>query len=365
MHFSVSTALLVTLAAIHLTIAAPAPTPSPGPSQMTSHWHGWDRIDRLFVFGASYASTGFKWNEDPQPSPELPLGNTKRGGTASNGPNFIAYLTTTFNTSKVQTYNFAYPGAQVDHDATNSSSGNDMRQQVADGFLPSYSPKLRKPDLEWDGSKSLFISFFGINDILTYYQRQDTTTVATRVMDAYASHLDTLYRAGARNFLLMNVPPLDLAPWFITGETRSGHGDHLTASERASHRAKVKSVTKDYNSRFPSVAADFEASHPEATVFWYDTYGLFTSLQTEPQVLSSYTDQYNLPNQITNLTDSCEFYTKEGMDYLGSDDYRDERCGGSVGEYFWLNGLHVTWSVHKIMAGRIAQGLRGGSDGGS
>ncbi|KAI4167424.1 MAG: hypothetical protein LQ343_007219 [Gyalolechia ehrenbergii] len=366
MHFSSFTAPFFTTLAIffHSSIGAPAPTPSPDPSPITSHWPGWDEIDKLFVFGASYTSTGFDWIKHPLPSPELPLGNTRRGSTSSNGPNFITYLTTTFNASSLQTYNFAFPGAQVDHTATKRGPSNDMRQQVLNGFLPSYTHKLHEPFADWEGSRSLFVSFFGINDILTYYKRPDPEPVTTRIMDAYATHLDTLYAAGARNFLLLNTPPLALAPYFNSGETASGHGDRLTTPHRASDRATVKTVTDDYNSRFPSLVADFQSSHPEATVFWYDTHALFTSLQCRPETLSEYTEEYRLPGRVTNLTQSCKYYTKKGLDYLGSDDYRDERCGGSVGSYFWLNGLHVTWSVHKILAGRIAEGLWKGADGG-
>ncbi|KAI4188745.1 MAG: hypothetical protein L6R41_001935 [Letrouitia leprolyta] len=363
------------------TIGAPAPMPSPQTNPLpVTGWPGWNKIEKLFVFGASYTTTGFNWLQDPLPSPDLPLGNSIRGRTSSNGPNFITYLTTTFNASKVQTYNFAFPGAQVDHFATNPASvvksGNDMRLQVNNGFVATYTPKLHAPFAQWDGSTSLFISFFGINDILAYYKRADTAPVTSAIMDAYATHLDTLYATGARSFLLLNSPPIDLAPYFNTGETVSGHGDRLTASQRASDRARAKTATEGYNSRFPSLVRDFQASHPDAMVFWYDTHSLFTSLLSggggggNNNELSTYTQAYSLPDPITNLQGSCEYYTVPNTpggtaheDYLGEDDAVDYRCEGSVGSYFWLNGLHVTWSVHKILAGRIAEGLWGGVGG--
>ncbi|KAL8707203.1 MAG: hypothetical protein Q9225_007804, partial [Loekoesia sp. 1 TL-2023] len=312
--------LFTTLSTFRPSSAAPAPflaTAAPVP-RSSNHWPGWDHIDKLFVFGASYTSTGFNWLKEPSPSPQNPLGNSIRGTTSSNGPNFITYLTTTFNASKLQTYNFAYPGAEVDHTATSAKPlsnseinkpGNDMRQQVNNGFIPSYTYKLHKPYAEWEGSKSLFISFFGINDVLSYYKRQETTTVTDRVMASYATNLDTLYEAGARNFLLLSTPPLDISPYFTHGETPSGNGDHLTSSQRQSDREKIKKAVEDYNSRFPSLVEGFRSSHPEATVFWYDTHSLFSDMQEQPYLTLSYTTKYIL-QPIRNMTDSCQWYTQ-------------------------------------------------------
>ncbi|KAL8935479.1 MAG: hypothetical protein Q9216_005407, partial [Gyalolechia sp. 2 TL-2023] len=276
--------------------------PSPDPNPITSYWSGWENIEKLFVFGASYTGTGFNWIQNPQPSPELPLGNTRRGTTSSNGPNYISYLTTTFNASALQTYNFAFAGAQVDHLATDTGPGpdepgNDMRQQVTNGFLPTYTDKIRQPYTEWETSSSLFISFFGINDILSYYRRQDAESVAARIMDAYATHLSTLYDQGARNFLLFNVPPLDSAPYFNTGETRSGHNDtRTTPAQRRLHRDTVRTVVQDFNARIPSsLIPSFEATYPDAKVFWYDTHALFTTLQSDPEILDACIAEYELP----------------------------------------------------------------------
>lgn len=342
MHFPTHPVLFFAATATFFqrTIGAPAPRPQSDVNPLPVGWPGWNNIEKLFVFGASYTTTGFDWLHGSAPSPDNPLGNDVRGRTSSNGPNFITYLTTTFNASKVLTYNFAFPGAEVDHYATNPTSavrfGNDMRWEVNNGFIPSYTPQQHAPFAEWEGRSSLFISFFGINDILNYFRRPgDTSSVTTAVMDAYATHLEELYATGARNFLLLNSPPIAQAPFFNTGETVSGHNDHLTDDARASDRQKVQVVTEDYNSRFPSLVSSFQSSHPDATIFWYDTHGLFTSLLSSSSSgsnnqLATYTQAYNLPDAISNLDGSCEFYTQpsspggtDHVDYLGSDDAFD------------------------------------------
>ncbi|KAI4144258.1 MAG: hypothetical protein L6R39_004266, partial [Caloplaca ligustica] len=295
-HISRSFILFASLASIKPSIAAPAPAVSapatdiPGSS---THWPGWDHMDKLFVFGASYTSTGFNWLEQPSPSPATPLGNHNRGTTSSNGPNFIEYLTTTFNASKLQTYNFAYPGAQIDVHASDpklprpkkDKGANDMVHQVNNGFIPSYTSKLHKPYTSWDGERSLFISFFGINDILAYFRVQPPTaasTIADNIISSYSTQLDTLYGAGARHFLLLNAPPLDQAPYFTHGETTSGSGDRLSKPQREKDRASVAAAVAAYNGRFPALVAAFRERHPDATVFWHDLHALVTEMQAQP-----------------------------------------------------------------------------------
>ncbi|KAL9052485.1 MAG: hypothetical protein Q9206_004301, partial [Seirophora lacunosa] len=329
-----TTILLSSLIAIRFSTAAPAPS---------SQWRGWEQIDRIFVFGASYAATGYNWLEEPVPSPQHPLGNSNRCKTSSNGPNLATYLTTTFNASKILTYNFAFPGASIDERATHPElpqtdkdgkkiSRNDLVGQIDGAFIPHYTPNQKEaPKTVWSGDASLFISFFGINDILSSY-RDHSTATTDRIMASYAASLDRLYAHGARNFLLLNIPPMPDAPYFKTGETASGHGDDgLTPSARADDRRNVAPAVADLNSRFPALAAAFQQRHPDATLWYYDTHALFARMMAQPAVTLRYTAAYGL-QPIRELHDSCEFYTKkdpEGkgngyLEFLGEVDYRDE-----------------------------------------
>ncbi|KAI4119894.1 MAG: hypothetical protein LQ345_000152 [Seirophora villosa] len=153
--------------------------------QVGKVWPGWQGIDYLFTFGDSFTSTSFNIN-GPQPSPENPLGNPPYpGATSANGPNYVDFLTTTYNRSFIRTFNLGYGGATINPSLVGSPYGlivQSFRQQVQEEFLPTYATN---SGVEWSGSNSLFTVFFGIND---------------------------LYAAGARNFLFMNVPPIDRSP---------------------------------------------------------------------------------------------------------------------------------------------------------
>ncbi|KAL8687271.1 MAG: hypothetical protein Q9218_006510 [Villophora microphyllina] len=365
---------LVTLSALDLSIAAPKPNPQTYEAQSTTKaWSGWPNIDKLFVFGASYAGTGFNWlPPNPAPSPSNPLGNSVRGGTSSNGPNFVTYLTTTFNASFIETYNFAFAGAKVSNTATSSTpyaknpgGQNDMVAQVTNGFIPSYTSEAgHEPYANWTADSTLFISFFGINDILAIYAKGDVST-SIPIFQAYSQNLEDLYTAGARNFLILNTPPMELMPVFSNGFGASDWQIPIVAN----NNSLVQQAVQDFNGQIPALVSSFQSKHPDTTVFTYDVHSLLRQMLSGTSAANALTSQYGL-EPLENLQTACPFYTqykpgtRQPVDYLGQDDYNDSRCNGSVGTYFWLNGIHVTWPVHKVMAGTIVQELEGQSNGG-
>lgn len=123
--------------------------------------------------GDSYTSTNFTVLGD-LPSSENPLGNPPYPGiTSSNGPNYIDFLTTTYNESFIQTINLAYGGATIDDALVPSRYGpavQSFRQQVFSEFKNYY---IENGNIRWDSSNSLFIIFFGINDVIDSFAEQN------------------------------------------------------------------------------------------------------------------------------------------------------------------------------------------------
>lgn len=115
--------------------------------------------------GDSYTSTNFSIH-GAQPDPSNPLGNPAYpGATSADGPNYVDFLTTTYNQSYIQTYNFGYGGSTIDPALVQSGFGptvQSFEQQVNDEFLPNY---VDNSDVPWASSDSLFSVFFGINDV--------------------------------------------------------------------------------------------------------------------------------------------------------------------------------------------------------
>lgn len=75
-------------------------------------------------------------------------------------------MTTTYNESLIETYDFAYGGATIDEAVVGSIFGpyvQSFKDQVNRLFQPKY---INNPTVRWTGSNSLFMVFFGINDAI-------------------------------------------------------------------------------------------------------------------------------------------------------------------------------------------------------
>lgn len=155
--------------------------------------------------GDSYTSTSFNIN-GPQPSVENPLGNPPYpGATSANGPNYVDFLTTTYNRSFIRTFNLGYGGATIDPSLVGSPYGlivQSFRQQVQEEFVPTYATN---SGVEWTGSNSLFTVFFGINDvILSYGQRNSTLNFL--LIKSYENYVQKVHiMLGNRQLLIVNL----------------------------------------------------------------------------------------------------------------------------------------------------------------
>lgn len=131
---------------------------SPHPPVKHAHYPGWQKIKHLFIFGDSYTTTGFN-TSGPQPSVANPLGNPAFPGyTSSNGPNWVDFLTLTYNKTFVETVNLAYGGATVDSAlvAPYLPTVLSLKEQVEEEFLPTYSKKPKFFD--WKSDDTIFAS---------------------------------------------------------------------------------------------------------------------------------------------------------------------------------------------------------------
>lgn len=255
-----------------------------------SSWSGWSNIEQLFVFGDSYTQTGFD-PKSTQPNPSNPIGNPPYPGyTSSNGPNWVDFLTTTYNQSQILTYNLAYGGATVDSAlvAPYQPTVISMRNQVQTQFLPVYgSPPASAP---WTAESSLFAFWIGINDVGNSWYLNNTT-LYDAIFSVYSDLLDQIYASGARNFLFLNVPPVNLSP-LILNQNDNGYASEYEGKTIA-----------DWNQRVAFMAGAFEANHIGVTAFIYDTNALFTKVIKDPKSVEQ-TSVY------MNVTGFCAAYQK-------------------------------------------------------
>jgi len=314
--------------------AAPAHHTHHEACKASSAWPGWSGIKHAFIFGDSYTTTGFNVSLT-QPTPTNPLGNpTYPGNTASNGPNWVDYLTVKYNASTVLTYNLAYGGATIDSAlvAPYLPTVSSVAQQVENEFFPTYAAQ--SPAAVWTSSDTLFAIFDGINDVGNSYLK-NTTATDNAVFDVYRGLVDELYQAGARNFAFLNVPPVDRSPLTTADSVLDQSTEHVDISK--------------WNNDLINMAQSLKTDNPDVNVFTIDTNKYFTEVLNNPASFPQ-TALYK------NTTAYCDAYENG----TPTPDFFNATCGIPVNQYFWLNSLHPTYPMHDVLAQQVALQLTAG-----
>jgi phospholipase/lecithinase/hemolysin len=268
-----------------------------------------------------------------QPNATDPLGNPAYPGyTATNGPNWVDWLTVKYNESLIETVNLAYGGATVDSALVTPYLPTvlSLKAQIQTEFLPLYAADEVLP---WKSLDTLFGIFIGINDVGNSYGSLNLSVDLNGLIFAeYASLVEQLYSAGAKNFLFLNVPPVDRSP--------------LTTAQGANASALEAKDIAYFNSQVSVLATNLTTTHKDATAFVFDTNTLFTQVLDDPQRFPE-TALYK------NTTNYCVGYENG----TPTEDYFNATCGIPVNEYFWLNSLHPTYPMMDRLANNISQEL--------
>ena len=166
--------------------------------------------------GDSYSGTGFD-SSGPHPSPGNPFGNPDYPGHTTAGlgqVNWIDILVHDRAPANTLCYNFAWTGATVTRSPGDPPVGSyyTFTDQVEE-FQQVESAT------SWNGNNSLIVSWFGVNDIalntlfnIKFKNDASSANGYNGVASPYFEQLSILYDAGARDFLILDVPPIDRAP---------------------------------------------------------------------------------------------------------------------------------------------------------
>lgn len=241
--------------------------------------------------GDSYTTTGFN-QTGVQPTPTNPLGNpTYPGYTAANGPNWVDFLTVKYNASVLLTYNLAYGGATIDSTlvAPYLPIVSSVAEQIENEWFPVYGSGGDAVGAPWSGDDTLFAIFDGINDVGNSWWLSTTAALNTEIFAVYRGLVDELYYAGARNFLFVNVPPVDRSP--------------LALGNTAEQQAMEKADIADWNARVVGMAQAVKGGLEGVNVFVVDANKVFTEVLDDPGSFVQ-TEGY------LNTTSYCEAYEK-------------------------------------------------------
>ena len=166
----------------------------------------------MIASGDSYTSTGFNIS-DTQPDEINPLGNPAFPGlTSSNGPNYVDFLTETYNQSFIETYNFGFGGATIDNNIIMPAYGLEVKSfvdQVSQEFQPRYVGSNTAP---WTPDDTLFTVFFGINDALQSYLNANNDSAQYAAIESYENIVNQV-TSTSRTMIMILISSIALQQW--------------------------------------------------------------------------------------------------------------------------------------------------------
>lgn len=405
---------------------------------------GWDGIRTIIAFGDSHSDTGF----DPkgtQPNHINPFGNPswlQRPETGlSAGTTWLYFLASQYRTAaqassiesylpsenktltipgNLRLYNLALAGSFIDPSllpptGSTSTSKIPSLQHQLDIFRTLYGAD--PASIPWTPSTTLITLALGTHDLLL-----PSTTLTyppiPKLLRSLRSSLRTLYNLSARNFLLLDIPPIHLA------------------NPTAPHSTFLASLIANYNHQLREAVHEFRRYHPDATVFLLSTSALWEELSEATSSLEATRDvlvtegacvEYARPGAFPHAFSTAQggvggvraagllgkgpeglgtrgetlgnmrvgvpdtdIYGESveglGQEHGGEDareganaardkrtpragtsslslppDYYDKRCGVDVSKYFWLDMMHATFAVHNATAGVVVEECFGGA----
>ena len=191
-------------------------------------------------------------SRDPPPSAEEPLGIPFPGLTccervdeSTNAvtyePNWVGSLAKAVNAQRTPSDALRV----LDYAISGDTIARMKLWQVRREFIPQ-AGTTRPSWAPWTATDALFVTWIGINDC-TWSIRLAPTSAQASFDDLFKAQTE-LYDAGARNFCLIDVPPVHIFPGgtisslvLVNGRC-SGDDSDLCRAESASRKGRIQSV---------------------------------------------------------------------------------------------------------------------------
>lgn len=263
----------------------------------------------FIVFGASLSDTGNVYTASngstPGSSPNYYLGRW------SNGPLWIDNVAKSYGkdvkASLLGGTDYAYGGAQTCAISGETPTVPHMCDQI-NQYLLSVSNKANPNALYVIDASAVG------NEITKVLSGTVATTQITTIAPTNVTNmLQSLYAAGARRFLVANVPDVGSTPLV------QGYG--------ATAAANATSLSGGFNIALDSALNNFAITNPSAVVYKADLYGTLAKIKTTP---SNY--------GISNITDACQI--------------NGNICTNPVNYLYW-DSFHPTNTIGNIISSYV------------
>ena len=164
-------------------------------------------------------------------------------------------------------------------------------------------------------ASTLYTVFAGANHLL------DGQTNMNVPINSLQSSINRLVTAGARQFLVFDLPPL--------GDTPRFNGSQSTLTQ-------YNGLSQQYNSALFTMLDGLHASNPSLTIYRFDVTALVNQAISNPQAFG-----------LTNVTTPAA----PGLE-PGATSYDTSKIAANANQYLFWDDLHPTATVHAILAQR-------------
>ncbi|KAJ6035970.1 hypothetical protein N7540_000249 [Penicillium herquei] len=328
-----------------------------------------NKFSSLVIFGDSYTDDGVHSYTPPvaaQSSSEAD------GGWA--WPSYVQQY------SGVNLYDYAVSGAVCDS-ITMQTVRNGIKQDQMPAFLSDNSfvnKTTHKTALTNLADETVYAIWIGTNDLgydgfLT--EAQPRGMPLTYFTDCVYTQLDRLHAIGARNFVLMNVVPLELTPEFATPENgglpvgeywtwKSDYDANITqSSEKIREYATMVNAVYKYQTPYSLRIAN---RYPDSSFAIYDLHSLvrksFDYFSYE-QFVGKVSLKLDL--QITDVWENPGNYLNGTAPYNVTSSIH--RCGSACDSdavrdsYMWYDDLHPSEQTDRVVAREFVKVVKGQS----
>lgn len=219
----------------------------------------------------------------------------------SGGNIWLDYIVGTTLRNQTPTYNFAtganpvnFSRAQFGPTYTVVGPVRDFRDQQAQFELLNRSS--RRP--RWNSTNSLFINWFGINDVaVQLFQGRNYSTITSILgpdINDYFGLVDRQYSLGARRFLTILVPRKSVVTSRRVARVLISHATAIHRAPvfgygNASNAADVQRAIAYWNNQMTSANGQYSSTRPQARARVFDPTSVFNQILDNPR-------NYGAPN---------------------------------------------------------------------
>ncbi|PFH51606.1 carbohydrate esterase family 16 protein [Amanita thiersii Skay4041] len=217
--------------------------------------------------------------------------------------------------------------------------------------LPLYFSEVQNGTLRLDPSETIYSLWIGTNDVGSnaLLTGSDNASLVD-VIKCMMNWVKVLYKSGARNFIFMNMVPLDRLPLYSADSYPNKFWTAARNTTEWSVFMKEMVLTGNELARVMLTALPSELPHSHIALF--DSHSLFNDIVDRPALYLNGT----APLNTTGAVLSCVYQVNEPTSDPGACTLVN---GSDRDSYAWFDELHPSEQADRVVAHEIAKTING------